>query len=89
MLPFFMALGGIILDFISTVIGLGMGFCESNSQYNPVWALIVYVGAIMILYLTCSQSKFWKLGAYIVALTSYIGVINNTLTIFGVFPGIK
>jgi hypothetical protein len=89
MLPFFMALGGIVSDFISTTVGLGLGLCETNPQYNPVWALIIYWGVIMILYLTCYQRKSWLLGANVVALTSYLGVINNTLAIMGVLPGIK
>jgi hypothetical protein len=85
MLPFLLALGGIMSDFISTTIGLGMGLCEANPQYNPLWALLVYWGAIMILYLTCYQKKFWTMSADVVALTSYLGFINNTLLILKVF----
>lgn len=87
MLPFFLTLGGIIADYVSTTIGLGMGLCEINTQYNPLWALLVYWGAIMILYLTCYQKKLWTVGANAVALTSYLGFINNTLSILRVFPG--
>ena len=86
MLPFFLALGGIMSDFISTIIGLGMGLYETNPQYNPVWALLVYWGAIMILYLTCYKRKLWTISANAVALTSYLGFINNTLLILKVFP---
>jgi hypothetical protein len=87
MLPFFLTLGGIIADYISTTIGLGMGLSEINTQYNPLWALLVYWGAIMILYLTCYQKKLWIVGANAVALTSYLGFINNILSILRVFPG--
>ena len=86
--PFILALGGIISDYISTTIGLGLGFHETNPQYHPLWALLYFWGALTVLTLTLPKSKNWKFIIYVLALTTYIGLINNILVILGVFPGI-
>jgi len=87
-LPFFIILGGIIGDYISTIIGLNIGLVEANPQFNPMWALIIYWGAITILYLTCHHKKLWTVCANTIASTSYLGFINNILLILRVFLGI-
>lgn len=88
-LPFLLALGGVILDYVTTTIGLSMGFFETNPQYHPVWALVVLWGAIVILVLTVPKKRSWIVAANGLALSSYLGVANNTLVILGLFSGLQ
>lgn len=89
MLPFLLALGGVVSDYMTTTIGLKMGFFETNPQYSPVWALLVFWGAITILTLTRPRKKTWTVAANGLALSSFIGAANNTLVILGLFPGLQ
>jgi hypothetical protein len=79
--PLLFALFGVISDYATTTIGLSMGIYETHPQYNPVWALLVFWGAIAILALTLPREKPRKIGLYGMALASYIGVVNNVLAI--------
>ena len=88
-LPFLLALGGVITDYVSTTIGLSMGFFETNLQYHPVSALLVFWGAITILTLVVPKKRIWIAAANGLALSSYIGVANNALVILGLFPGLQ
>jgi hypothetical protein len=89
-LPFLLALGGVISDYVTTTIGLNMnmGFYEIHPQYSPVWALLFFWGAIAILTLTLPKEKPWNLATNGLALASYIGAVNNTLVILGLFTGL-
>jgi len=86
--PFILALGGIVSDYISTIIGLGMGFYEIHPQYHPLWALLCFWGAITIMTLTLPKGRIWKLTENGLALVSYLGFFNNILVICGVYPGL-
>jgi len=88
-LPFLLALGGVISDYMTTVIGLSLGFYETHPNYHPVHALLIFWGAIAILTLTSPRKKPWTLSINGLALTSYLGAVNNTLVILGVFPGLQ
>jgi hypothetical protein len=88
-IPFVLALAGIILDYVTTIVGLSMGFYETNPQYNPVWALICFWGSLTVLTLSLPREKPWRLAKYGLALASYAGFVNNVLVIMGVFPGIQ
>jgi len=88
-LPFLLALGGIILDYVSTTIGLSMGLYETNPQYHPVWALLYFWGIMIMFTLLISKKKVRMLSLYGLAITSYLGIANNILVILGVFPGIQ
>jgi len=87
-LPFVLAIGGIALDYVSTVIGLGMGYREIHPQYSPIWALLYFLGALAILALTLPEGRIWRLAKTALALASYLGFVNNILVILGVFPGL-
>ncbi len=88
MLPFVLAIGGVILDYVSTGIGLGMGFYEIHPQYSPLWALLCFLGALTVLTLTLPEGKVWRLAKNGLALASYLGFVNNMLVILGIFPGL-
>ena len=88
-LPFLLALGGIISDYVSTTVGLSMGFYETNPQYHPVWALLYFWGTIAMFALFMPKRKVRMLSVYVLAMASYLGIVNNTLVILGVFPGVQ
>ncbi|MCW4020395.1 MAG: hypothetical protein NWF14_04110 [Candidatus Bathyarchaeota archaeon] len=90
MLPFLLAIGGIISDYATTTIALTMctGLYETHPQYNPVWALMIFWGAIAVLTSTLPKKKPWNLSINGLALASYTGAVNNTLVILGLFSGL-
>jgi len=88
MTPFLLALGGVLTDYATTIIGLSMGFCETHPQYHPLWALLIFWTSIAILHLTMPRRKPWTIGANGLALASYIGTINNILVILELFTGL-
>jgi hypothetical protein len=89
MLPFLLALGGIILDYVTTTVGLSMGFYETHPQYHPVWALLYFWGFLTLLTLSLPREKPWTLTINGLALAPYIGFVNNILVILGIFSGIQ
>jgi hypothetical protein len=86
--PFLFTLGGIILDYESTTIGLSIGFIETHPQYHPVWALLYFWGAMVVFTLLIPKRKICKFSLYGFTLFSYLGVLNNILVILGLFPGL-
>ncbi len=90
MLPFLLALGGVISDYATTTIGLSMGgFYETHAAYSPVWALLIFWSAIALLTLALPRKKPWTLSIHGIALASYLGAVNNTLVILGLFSGLQ
>ena len=88
MLPaYIIALLGVVCDWITTQVGLGMGFYETHLQSSPFLAMGVFVGAITILAFTLPRSSKWKLCTIFLATWSFLGAVNNILVIFGVFGG--
>ncbi|MCW4027521.1 MAG: hypothetical protein NWE76_08570 [Candidatus Bathyarchaeota archaeon] len=86
-LPFVKVFGGVISDYVTTAIGLGMGFCEANPKYNPVLSLAVFCVVTAILTLALPREKPWNLTLKGIAVASYFGAINNALVILGLIPG--
>lgn len=88
-LPFMLSLGGVLSDYITTTIGLAQGFHETHPNYHPLFALLVFWGVIAILALLLPKERPWRLSINTVALISYLGAVNNTLVILGMFPGLS
>ena len=90
MKPFLIALGGVLSDYATTTYGLNFctGLYETHPQYSPVWALLIFWGAIAVLTLTLPKKKPWNLSINSLALASYLGAINNVLVILGIFSGL-
>jgi len=88
MLPLLLSFGGVVSDYITTIVGLSIGFHETNQQYHPAWALLYYWSAITILVVTLPRKKISILSVNTLALTSYLGALNNILVILGMFPRI-
>ena len=88
-LPFLLTLGGVISDYITTTLGLGLGFYESQPNYHPLLALLVFWGITAILVLLLPKERPWRMSINTLMLTSYLGAVNNTLVMLGIFPGIR
>ena len=88
MKPFLLALYGVLSDYVTTTVGLRMGFHEACPQYHPVGSLLTFWGSIAILTLALPRKKPWDLCAIGLASASYLGVANNILVILGLTSGI-
>lgn len=87
-LPFLISLAGIIADNLTTRIGLSLGFYETHLQYQPVYALIIFWSALTLLTLTLPKGKFWGITKNALASAAFLGSVNNTLVILGLFSGL-
>jgi len=88
-LPFLISLAGISADFITTRIGLGLGFYETHPFYQPAYALLIFWGALILLTLTLPKGKVWGMSKNVLASAAFLGAVNNTLVILGFFPGLR
>lgn len=90
MTPFLIALGGVLSDYATTTYALNFrtGLYETHPQYSPLWALLIFWGAIGILTIALPKKKPWNLSINSLALASYLGAINNIFVILGLFSGI-
>lgn len=88
MQPFFLAFCGVLSDYMTTILGLSMGFCEACQQYHPLWALTFYAGSITVLTVTLPRNRPWNLFPIGLASASYLGTANNILVILGLSAGI-
>jgi hypothetical protein len=79
--PYFLVLCGASLDFITTKIGLSMGFVEINPNYHLVWAYLVYTLVTIMLHFSLS-GNIRKIGFTIFVLASFMAAVNNVLVIF-------
>lgn len=87
--PFVISLAGIVADLITTRIGLGMGFYETHLQYQPIYALMIFWGTLTILTLALPKGKFCATAKNVLASAAFLGSVNNTLVIFGIFSGLR
>ncbi|MBM3292151.1 hypothetical protein FJY84_05685 [Candidatus Bathyarchaeota archaeon] len=85
---FIVSIAGVILDFFTTVVGLSQGYVETHANYSLFNAFVIFAGANLILSLTLPKSKNWKIGALFISSWSFLGAINNTLVIMGLFSGL-
>ena len=88
LLPFLLTLGGVFSDYITTSIGLGLGHYESQPNYHPLLALLVFWGITAVLVLLLPKERPWRISINTLMLTSYLGAVNNALVILGVFAGL-
>ena len=88
-LPYLISLFGIVSDHLTTTIGLGLSFNETNLSYNPILAVAIFWGTIAFLNLMLPKGKVLTYSKNTLVLTSFLGVVNNTLVITGIFSGFK
>jgi len=82
-----LALLGVVCDWVTTQIGLGMGFYETHPAYHPVTALAFFWGALVFLHLALPRGRKWDAAILVLACWSFLGAVNNTLVILGVSSG--
>jgi hypothetical protein len=87
-LPFLISLLGVITDYLTTTIGLNLGFYETHPKYHPVFALAIFWGGLSLLTLILPRKRFWEMSKNIFASASFLGAVNNTLVILGVSSGL-
>lgn len=86
-IPFAIAAIGVLLDALTTVIGLSMGFYETHPNYNPILALVIFWSLIAVTKIL-PRTRFIRLFTFLLSTLPFLGVINNSLVIMGVFPGL-
>ena len=86
-LPFFVSLIGVLADYFTTTVGLNLGLYETHPQYHPALALLIFWGCLTALTLTFPKRRFWEMTKNVIASASFIGSVNNTLVILGIFSG--
>jgi hypothetical protein len=80
-IPFLLVIGGIVSDYLTSHVGLSMGFYEVHPQYHPLWGFTVFFSVITVLTVLLPRHKLGRFSTIGVALLSYLGTINNTLLI--------
>ncbi len=86
--PFIISLAGVAFDYLTTSIGLNLGFYETHPQYHPLTALAIFWGALAALTLILPKKGAWQMSKNVLASIAFLGAANNTLVILGVFPGL-
>lgn len=84
-IPYFIAVLGITLDWLTTYIGLGRGFYETHLSYTPLLALLIFIGVLVFMEVTLRGFKYKKQYQSLIASMSFLGSVNNTLVLLGVF----
>jgi hypothetical protein len=87
-IPFVLSLIGVSSDYVTTKLGLSLGFYETHPHYNPLLALLIFWGAIALLSTLLPREKLWDMSINGLASASYLGTANNVLVILGVFSGL-
>ncbi|MFH0748686.1 MAG: hypothetical protein V1915_02040 [Candidatus Bathyarchaeota archaeon] len=87
-LPYLVSLIGILADFYTTTLGLGLGLQETNAYYHPFFAITIFWGALTVLTLTLPDKRVCIWSKNVLASVSFIGAFNNTLVITGIFSGL-
>ena len=80
-LPFIISFLGVAADFITTTIGLNIGFYETHPQYHPLKALAIFWIASLILTYTLPEGRKWSLARVLLATASFTGALSNILVI--------
>jgi hypothetical protein len=86
MTPFVIAVSGILLDYLSTMMGLSLGLRELHPNYHLIWASMVFSLALTLLTFLLPRDQWGRRCILGIASCSYIGAINNAL-VLGIFPG--
>ncbi len=86
-IPFAISAIGVVLDALTTMIGLSEGFHETHPNYNPLLALLIFWSLIGVTKLL-PRSRFVRVFTLVLSVSPFIGAINNSLVIIGAFQGL-
>lgn len=87
MIPFAISALGVILDALTTIIGLSMGFYETHPNYNPILALAIFWSLIAVVR-TLPRTRIVRIFTILLSAAPFLGAMNNSLVIMGVFSGL-
>jgi len=76
---------GVSGDYMTSVIGLNMGFVETHPQYSPLNAIIIFTSVNVILTILDVSWK-WQALRLLIAFSSWLGMINNLAWLLGSSP---
>lgn len=79
--PYLTTLTGILLDYLTTTIGLNMGFQETNLLYHPATALLIFWGTLTLINKTIPQKNIITITQTLLTVTTFLAPLNNTLLI--------
>ena len=82
-IPFAIATTGILLDALTTVIGLSKGFHETHPSYSPLWAFLIFWSLIAMTRLL-PRTRLVHIFTLILSAAPFLGAVNNSLIITGV-----
>ena len=83
-LPYLLSMLGVLLDYLTTAIGLGIGFYESHPAFTPLVAVAFFWGTLGLFHLMLPRGKVRALSTRTFVFVSFVGAINNTLVITGI-----
>ncbi len=87
LLPFAIALTGVLMDAFTTMIGLSRGYVETHPNYSPVWALLIFWSVIAVS-MIIPRTRFSRTFTLLVSIAPFLGAVNNSLVIIGAFQGL-
>ena len=80
---------GSAADYVTTRIGLGMGYHETHPYYSPFLSIAIFFSTITLLALILPKAPRWtRWIVFFLSSWSFLGAVNNTLVILGVFGGL-
>ena len=86
-IPFFTAAIGVILDAFTTLTGLSMGLHETHPNYNPILALMIFWSLIAVVRIL-PRTRVVRLFMILLSAAPFLGAVNNSLVILGVYSGL-
>lgn len=85
--PLVISAMGVLLDALTTMIGVSMGFYEIHPNYNPVIALMIFWTLIAVTW-ALPRTRVVRVFTILLSATPFLGAVNNSLVIIGFFPGL-
>lgn len=83
-LPYLISMLGVLLDYLTTTIGLGLGFYESHLSFSPLFAVAVFWGILALVNLMLPKGRVRTFSTRMFVLVSFFSAINNTIVITGI-----
>jgi hypothetical protein len=83
-LPYLISMLGVLLDYLTTAMGLGLGLYESHPSFNPLLAVAAFWGIQALVNLMLPKGRVRTFSTRMFVIVSFLGALNNTLVIMGV-----
>ena len=77
--PFIIMVAGVTSDYVSSLIGISVGYVETHPNYSPLNALIIFTLALAILMLFFWRNRTTRIFVWACSIIPFIGIIHNLL----------